>query len=130
MKILIVDDDESLSLIISTALEKEGFMTLSAVTGRDGLAKARSDAPNLILLDQVLPDISGNEVLKELKMDVATKEIPILMLSNFSQGDMVNQALNEGAADYIYKYQVEVADIVGKVKEAVKPAPPTNSLPS
>ena len=69
MKILIVDDDESLSSIITTALEKEGFNTLYAKTGRDAINKARSDAPDLILLDQVLPDISGNQVLKELKLD-------------------------------------------------------------
>ena len=129
MKILIVDDDNSLATIISTALEKEGFMTIISPTGRDGIEKARSENPDLILLDQVLPDISGNQVLKELKMDEQVKNIPVLMLSNFSQGDMVNDAINSGAADYIYKYQVEVADIINKVKNNLKPRvePPTTT---
>lgn len=122
MKILLVDDDQSLATIISTALEKEGYQTTVSYTGRDGLERAKSEMPNIILLDQVLPDISGNQVLKELKMDEVTKNIPVLMLSNFGQTEMVNQAINEGANDYILKYQVEVADIISKVKSALKPS--------
>ena len=120
MKILIVDDDESLSSIITTALEKEGFTTLSSKTGRDALNKAKSDNPDLILLDQVLPDISGNEVLKTLKADDQTKNIPVMMITNFSQEEFVNQAINEGAIDYVFKYKVEVADIVNKIKNALR----------
>ncbi len=122
MKILLVDDDQSLATIISTALEKEGYQTTVSYTGRDGLERAKSEMPNIILLDQVLPDISGNQVLKELKMDEETKNVPVLMLSNFGQTEMVNQAINEGANDYILKYQVEVADIISKVKSALKPS--------
>ena len=120
MKILVVDDDESLSSIITTALEKEGFTTLSSKTGRDALNKAKSDNPDLILLDQVLPDISGNEVLKKLKLDGQTKNIPVMMITNFSQEEFVDQAINEGAIDYIFKYKVEVQDIVNKIKNALK----------
>lgn len=120
MKVLLVDDDQSLATIISTALEKEGYATTVSYTGKDGLDRARSEMPNLILLDQVLPDISGNQVLKELKMDDQTKNIPVLMLSNFGQTEMVNQAINDGANDYILKYQVEVVDIINKVKNALK----------
>jgi len=120
MKILVVDDDESLSSVITTALEKEGFTTLSSKIGRDALNKAKSDAPDLILLDQVLPDISGNEVLKELKLDAQTKNIPVIMITNFSQEEFVSQAINEGAEDYIFKYKVEVQDIVNKIKNALK----------
>lgn len=126
MKVLIVDDDQSLATILSTTFEKEGYTTIASYTGRDALEKAKSENPNVILLDQVLPDISGNQVLKELKMDDQTKNIPVLMLSNFGQTEMVNQAINEGASDYIYKYQVEVADIVNKVRDALKtPDQPT-----
>lgn len=125
MKVLVVDDDESLCTIIATALEKEGFTTLSAKTGRDALEKARSDAPDLILLDQVLPDISGNEVLKQLKLDIQTKNIPVMMITNFSQEELVSQAINEGAIDYLFKYKVEVQDIVGKVKNALKKDEPS-----
>ena len=127
MKILVVDDDESLSLVITTALEKEGFATLSSKTGRDALNKAKSDNPDLILLDQVLPDISGNKVLKTLKADDQTKNIPVMMITNFSQEEFVNQAINEGAIDYVFKYKVEVQDIVNKIKNVLKKE---NSSPS
>jgi len=125
MKVLVVDDDESLSAIIATALEKEGFSTLSTKTGREALEKARSEVPDLILLDQVLPDISGNEVLKQLKLDIQTKNIPVMMITNFSQEELVNQAINEGAIDYLFKYKVEIQDIVGKVKNALKKDEPS-----
>ncbi len=120
MKILVVDDDESLSSIITIALEKEGFSTLSSKTGKDALDKAKSDNPDLILLDQVLPDISGNEVLKQLKLDGQTKNIPVMMITNFSQEEFVNQAITEGAIDYVFKYKVEIQDIVNKIKNALK----------
>ena len=121
MKVLIVDDDQSLATIISVALEKEGFTTVVSYSGKDGLEKTKSEMPNLVLLDQVLPDISGNQVLKEIKIDEKTKAIPVLMLSNFGQTEMVSQAINDGAYDYIFKYQVEVADIINKVRDALKP---------
>lgn len=120
MKVLIVDDDENLSAIFETALQKDGFETVFSLNGKSGIDKARSEKPDLILLDQVLPDISGNEVLKTLKMDAQTQNIPVLILSNFSQEELVKEAINNGAMDYIFKYQVEPQDLVAKVKQALK----------
>lgn len=120
MKVLIVDDDENLSAIFESALQKDGFQTVFALNGKTGIDKARSEKPDLILLDQVMPDISGNEVLKTLKADSQTQNIPILMLSNFSQQELIKEAIDNGAMDYILKYQVEPADLVNKVKQALK----------
>ena len=120
MKVLIVDDDENLSAIFETALQKSGLETVFALNGKGGIDKAKSEKPDLILLDQVLPDISGNEVLKTLKMDSQTQNIPIIILSNFSQEELVKEAINNGAMDYIFKYQVEPQDLVNKVKQALK----------
>lgn len=120
MKVLIVDDDENLSAIFETALQKAGLETVFALNGKSGIDKARSEKPDLVLLDQVLPDISGNEVLRTLKMDTTTQQIPIMMLSNFSQEELVKEAINNGAMDYIFKYQVEPQDLVNKVKQALK----------
>ncbi|OGH24440.1 MAG: hypothetical protein A3B47_01715 [Candidatus Levybacteria bacterium RIFCSPLOWO2_01_FULL_39_24] len=120
VKVLIIDDDENLSAVFETALQKAGFETIFALNGKSGLDKARSEKPDLILLDQVLPDISGNEVLRTLKMDSDTQNIPVLILSNFSQEELVKEAINNGAMDYIFKYQVEPQDLVNKVKQALK----------
>lgn len=120
MKVLIIDDDENLSAVFETALQKGGLETVFSLNGKDGLTKARSEKPDLILLDQVLPDISGNEVLRTLKMDSQTQNIPVIILSNFSQEELVKEAINNGAMDYIFKYQVEPVDLVSKVKQTLK----------
>lgn len=120
MKVLIIDDDEDLTAIFSSALTKEGFETLSETTGEQGLARAKEGKPDIILLDQVLPDISGNDVLKTLKSEDETKNIPVILLSNFSQEELVKGAIDRGAVDYLFKYQVEPKDVVVKIKQALK----------
>lgn len=120
MKVLLVDDDEATATIFSTALKKNGFETEHALTGTDGLSKAKNDMPDLILLDQILPDAQGNDILKELKLDEKTKNIPVIILSNFNQEELVKEAINAGAVDYVAKYQVDTSDVVNKVKEVLK----------
>lgn len=120
MKVLIIDDDEALGAVFETALQKSGLETVFALNGQSGIDKAKSERPDLVLLDQVLPDISGNEVLRTLKMDAHTQRIPVLMLSNFSQEELVKEAIDNGAMDYVFKYQVEPQDLVSKVKQALK----------
>lgn len=116
MKILLIDDDQALVTIFSAALNKGGYETVTAPDGKSGLEKAKSEKPEMILLDQVLPDIPGNEVLRQLKTDPQTQNIPVSMLSNFGQNELINEAINLGALDYILKYQIEPQDLVSKVK--------------
>ncbi len=120
MKVLLVDDDEAILAVFSTALKKDGLDTVVTTTGKDALEKAKTDKPDLILLDQVLPDISGNEILKTLKADEQTKNIPVMILSNFSQEELVKEAIDNGATDYIFKYQIEPQDLVNKIKGVLK----------
>jgi DNA-binding response OmpR family regulator len=123
MKILLIDDDEALTTIFTAALTKEGFQVVAVGTGQEGIDKATTEAPNLILLDQVLPDLSGNDILKQLKLDEKTKNIPVIILSNFSQEELVKEAINAGAVDYVFKYQVEVKDVIEKIKRALGQIP-------
>lgn len=120
MKILIVDDDQALATVFESSLKKDGFDVSLAYDGRSGLDKAKTEKPDLILLDQVLPDIAGNEVLKIIKEDLETKNIPVSMLSNFGQAALVEEAISRGAIDYILKYQIEPSDLVNKVKALLK----------
>jgi len=122
MKILIVDDDKALSTVFEAALKKESFEVETVYTGQSALEKAKSQKYDLILLDQVLPDLQGNEVLKALKTEDETKNIPVAILSNFGQNELVHQAMSQGAVDYILKYQVEPSDLVNKVKGLLKSA--------
>lgn len=119
MKILLIDDDEALTTIFTAALTKEGFQVVAVNTGQEGIDKAITETPNLILLDQVLPDFSGNDILKQLKLDEKTKNIPVIILSNFSQEELVKEAINQGAVDYVFKYQVEVKDVIEKIKRTL-----------
>lgn len=120
MKVFLIDDDQDLVDIFTSALNKEGFQTVYELTGQAGLDKVKIEKPDIILLDQVLPDMSGNDILKTLKADEVTKNIPVILLSNFSQEELVKGAIDEGAIDYLFKYQVEPKDVVSKVKEALK----------
>lgn len=130
-KILLIDDDQDLSTVFETALKKSGFEVILAATGGEGLAKAKSENPNLILLDQILPDLKGNEVLKKLKEDSQTQNLPVVLLSNFGQNELIQEAINQGAADYILKYQIEPEDLVKKVTAMlnVPPANQTEAVP-
>lgn len=119
-KVLIVDDDQALLTIFSTALEKAGFEVTTALTGAEGIEKAKTENPSLVLLDQVLPDVNGNDVLKKLKEDPQTQSLKIAMLSNFGQSELVEQAIQAGALDYILKYQIEPEDLVNKVQGLLK----------
>src|SRR5689334_2621544 len=100
MKILLVDDDEAILKVFSASLKTQGFDVITASNGNDGMDKARTERPDLTLLDQVLPDIQGNEVLQTLKNDPETKDLTIAMLSNFGQNELIQKAINTGAVDY------------------------------
>ena len=120
MKILLVDDDEALKAIFQATLQKAGFEVVTAPDGKTGLERAKSEKPEFILLDQILPDMKGNEILATLKEDLDTKTIPVAMLSNYGQSELVQDAINHGAVDYILKYQVEPQDLVTKINDLMK----------
>lgn len=117
-KILLIDDDQNLVDIFRTALEKAGYTVVTAHDGKTGLEKATLENPDLILLDQVLPDNKGAEILKNLKAG-AVKNVPVAILSNFGQPELISEAFNLGAAEYILKYQIAPVDLVNKVKQLV-----------
>lgn len=122
MKILLIDDEQSLLDVFSQTFIAAGFEMDTALNGNDGLRKAKDadPKPDLVLLDQVLPDINGNQVLQILKQDPELKDIPVAMLSNFNQDNLVQEAINLGALDYILKYQIEPKDLVAKVNQLLK----------
>jgi CheY-like chemotaxis protein len=120
MKILLVDDEQALLDVFSSTLQTGGFEVVTAITGTEGIDKAKSEKPNIILLDQMLPDINGNQVLQILKQDPLTQSIPVAMLSNFNQDGLVQEAINLGALDYIMKYQVGPHDLIEKINQLLE----------
>jgi len=115
-RVLIVDDELAVASIFDTALKNAGYEVKIATSGKGGLDLAKAEKFDLILLDQMIGDLSGNEVLKTLKQDQTTKATPVAMLTNFGHDTMVKEALYIGAVDYILKYQISIDDLIKKVK--------------
>ena len=115
-KILIIDDEIAVSQVFETALSGAGYTVKIAVDGKSGLETARNEQFNLILCDEMMPDMNGNEVLKALKADPQTNPIKVAMLTNFKHDEMVKEALMTGAEDYILKYETLPDQLLEKVK--------------
>ncbi|HEX3031666.1 MAG TPA: sigma-54 dependent transcriptional regulator [Bacillota bacterium] len=98
---LIIDDEESMRWILAKALEKEGYNTLTAATGGEGLAKFNANSPDLVLLDLRLPDMDGVEVLKAVKKE--QPQVPVIMITAHGTVETAIEAMKAGAGDYISK---------------------------
>ena len=116
-KILIIEDDKYLIKLYSDKLTREGFEVSMAISGEEGLGKAKAEQPDLILLDVILPQKNGFDILSELKLDTATKSIPVVMLTNLGQDSDIKTGMELGAADYLVKTDfsiVKLAEVVRK----------------
>jgi len=102
-KILIVDDEKDILELIGYNLEKEGYKILKALSGETALRSSRSENPDLILLDLMLPGIDGLDVLKKLKKDAKTTNIPTILLTAKGEEADIVAGLELGADDYITK---------------------------
>lgn len=120
-KILVIEDEKFLRELISQKLKNEGFETLQATNGEDGLKVAKEKKPELILLDLYLPgSIDGWKVIEELKKDPLSAKISIIVLSNYGQKEFIEKALNLGADDFLIKAHFAPSEIIKKVKTALK----------
>ena len=103
-KILLIDDDASLRRQLNFRLDKcDKFNVIEAENGKSGLLKANRQNPDLIILDWVLPDIQGPEVLDQLKNNANTSMIPVLMLTGKNKIGEIEDAFNRGADAYLAK---------------------------
>lgn len=118
-KILIIDDIPENVFLLQERLEREGYEVITAYDGKAGLQRAVADSPDLILLDIMMPDISGIEVCKNLANSPATKEIPIILVSAKSEAEDLREGLLAGAFDYIKK-PVNKIELLARVTSALK----------
>ncbi len=115
-RILVVEDDRFLRKAAEAALRRQGFTVLVASDGEEGLRLARSELPDLVLLDLIMPGLQGFEVLKLLKEDATTSAIPVIILSNLGQDSDVKKAMEAGAVDYLVKANLALDTLVARVK--------------
>jgi len=119
-KILIAEDDVAIAGMYKMKLEDGGFSVVHALDGEEALKKAKEDKPDLILLDIIMPKKEGTEVLVELKGDPATKDIPVIFLTNLGgRIEDTNAAQELGAEDLIVKSMVTPKDVIEKVREVL-----------
>ena len=103
ISVLVIDDDTTIRTLLQTAMSKKGFNVFCASNGRDGLDIARSEEIDVVLLDWMMPEMDGMEVLTELKRDSNTMYIPVFMLTSKEDSRDIELATNKGAVDYIVK---------------------------
>lgn len=102
-KILIVEDEKDILQLVTLYLEKAGFRTVSAMTGKEGLARVRTEKPDLVVLDLMLPELDGLEVCKQLRSNPETAMLPIIMLTAKAEESDTVIGLELGADDYVTK---------------------------
>lgn len=111
-KILIVEDDAFLSDLYMHTFSFSGFDTHVAKDGLEGLEKAFQVKPDIIFLDIMMPKMNGLELLKKLREEVTTKDIPVVVLSNFSDEILAKEAMAQGALAYIIKSEYEPKQVI------------------
>lgn len=118
-KILVIDDLPENVFMLQDRLEHEGYEVLTAYDGKSGIEKAKGDLPDLILLDVMMPDISGFDVCKDLVSDEKTSGIPIILVTAKTGAEDTKEGLDAGAFDYIKKPFNKI-ELLARVKSALK----------
>lgn len=120
IKVLLIEDDSFLVEVYSTKFDLEGFESYLAENGEKGLEMAKKEKPDIILLDILLPGLDGFEVLRKLKKDNKSKDIPVILLTNLSQKDDIKEGLALGADDYLIKAHFMPSEVISKIREILK----------
>lgn len=122
--ILFIEDESAIQKTFGEVLSQEGYEIIPALDGEIGLRLANPPAdkkkPDLILLDLILPKLNGFEVLKKLKEDKTTKEIPVIVLTNLEGIGDIDKAIGLGATTYLVKTNYTLEEVVEKIKKALE----------
>ncbi len=120
--VLVVEDESALLFALKAELTHAGYEVDAALSGEEGLNKAKSEKPAVIILDLLLPGMGGFDVLGKLKEDTETKTIPVLIVSNLAGSENVKKGKAMGAVDYIVKTEYSLERVVGRIKDAINAA--------
>lgn len=120
MRILIIEDDTFFQNFYQTKLEEKGFQIYIASNGNEGLSKIYSLKPDLIILDLIMPEKDGFEVLQVLSQNTDFKKIPVLVFSTLGQESDVQKAKQLGASDYVNKSFLDLDKLISKIHSVAK----------
>ncbi|MDE2311882.1 MAG: response regulator [Patescibacteria group bacterium] len=117
--IVVAEDDKLISGSLCDALKAAGYNPVPAYDGEEAVAKCKEAAPNLLLLDIMMPKLDGISVLWELKANPATANVPVVVLTNIGDVETISKIVEAGAVDYLLKSDQSVDDIIQKVKDVL-----------
>lgn len=119
-KILIVEDEISLLNALKDEFERAGFLVFVAKNGMEGLHNALTHHPDFVLLDILMPEMDGMEMLRNLRKDPWGQDVPVIMLTNISDAKYISDSMNLKVNEYIVKSDREIEDVVEDVKLILK----------
>ena len=122
-KIFIIEDETSIIQLVQHNLEKDGFIVSSAINGNEGLKDIKKFEPNLLLLDWMLPDLSGIEICKRIRKDTSFKNLPVIMLTAKGQEEDKIKGLDSGADDYLTK-PFSYNELLARIKAILRRSDP------
>jgi two-component system alkaline phosphatase synthesis response regulator PhoP len=117
-KILVIDDEEDILTLVSFSLEHRGYKVATAANGEDGLQKARSEKPDVILLDVSMPVMDGHRALFHIRAEPSLRDIPVIMLTAHSDPKDVDLAISQGITDYVVK-PFDPLFLLNKIEDAL-----------
>src|SRR3989344_6300885 len=118
-KILFIEDESALQRTVGDLLTSAGYMVIPALTGDDGIRLSMNETPDLILLDLVLPQKDGFEVLTKIRSTNETKDTPVIVLTNLEGSGEVERALSLGAHTYLVKLRYSLDEVLEQIKKAL-----------
>jgi DNA-binding response OmpR family regulator len=119
-KILLIEDDSGFRRTYSDVLTADGYTVVTAEDGEQGLAMVRTEKPDVVLLDLVLPKLPGFEVLKRIRADAETKDTIVLIISVLGEQTQIQKGLELGANDYTVKGSYKPNEVLGKIQALLK----------
>lgn len=120
VKVLLIEDEDHIREIYKSELDLSGFQTDDFATAKEGLKAFKDNSYDAVLLDIILPDMNGLDVLKEMRRDSQKKDIPILLLTTLHQDIIIRKGLKLGATAYLQKDLITPDKLVDKIREILK----------
>ena len=120
VRVLFVEDDPAVAQMYRLKLELDGYAVDVASDGEQAVSRATSEPPDIIFLDIRLPKLDGLEVLEALRRHERTRQVPVVILSNYSERELIERGLKLGALEYLVKSQTTPAKVAGGVEDWLK----------
>lgn len=130
MRVALIEDEDFLRELYKREFEAAGFSLDGFATGEDGLAALKQNQYDVVLLDIMLPGMNGLQVLKQIKQDETTKGIPVILLTNLGQDEVIKEGFTLGAEGYLIKAAYSTKQVVEEMKNILKGKTPQPNIQS